>query len=337
MPTLDATVRMAALRLRFDAVGVASAETPLDEDFARYEAFVQAGLHGTIDYLADCMPVRRSLSGPAILPEAKSVICVMQRYATKLPSDTPGIVRHIAKYARGLDYHNHVRRRLRKLAAIVRSLEPGATARPVIDAVPVLERAWAARAGLGFVGKNGMLIRPGLGSFTVIGEVVTSLRLTPDTPMAPRCGQCTACLRACPTNAFVAPYILDARRCISYLTIEHRGPWEDTKLVSPWLFGCDDCQDVCPFNRTAGAWIQPGGSFDPLDRWSQTSLDDLATASRDEIDQLLKGSPMRRLPEDDWLRNLRSVLIAADRHASQHNDTTAWMGPCNERPKAWTE
>jgi epoxyqueuosine reductase len=326
MPDADAAVREKALSLGFDAVGVARADVPLEEDFARFEAFVRADYHGTMGYLAEHGPVRQSLSGPGILPGARSVVCVAQRYAVRLPEDPPGIVGRIARYARGLDYHNHVRRRLRKLADFVRSLEPGATARPLVDTAPVLERAWAARAGLGFIGKNGMLIRPGLGSFTVIGEVVTSVRLTPDAPMMPRCGRCTACLRACPTDAFVRPYVLDARRCISFLTIEHRGPWQDDARVAPWLFGCDVCQEVCPFNRAEGAWVEPGGPFDPLVRWRHITLADFATVPPEHLDEMLRGSAMRRVRYEDWRRNVTGALggellgVAAGTDTGQERD-----------------
>jgi epoxyqueuosine reductase len=310
MSDLDDSVRAKALELGFDAVGVARADVPLDQDYAHYEAFVDAGLHATMAYLANHREVRRSLAGPTLLPGARSVICVAQRYAIRSPTPEPGIVGRIARYARGRDYHNHVRRRLRKLATFVRSLEDGAVARPLVDTAPVLERAWAARAGIGFVGKNGMLICPGLGSFTVLGEVVTSVRLTPGRPMPSRCGRCDACLQACPTSAFPRPYVLDARRCISYLTIEHRGPWEgrEAQAIAPRLFGCDTCQDVCPFNRARGAWIDPGGPFDPLEPWRTTSPVELLEASPEALAKMLEGSAMRRVSHDDWRRNLLACL-----------------------------
>jgi len=301
-------VRRMALHLGFDAVGIARADEPLEVDYARYEEFIDAGYQATMDYLAAHASVRRVLSHPGILPGARSVVCVLQRYAVRLPSASTGIVGHIAKYARGLDYHNHMRRRLRKLADFIRKMESGATSRPLVDTAPVLERAWAARAGLGFIGKNGLLIRPGMGSFTVLGEVVTSVVLEPDEPMPSRCGECVACLQACPTEAFVGPYVLDARKCISYLTIEHRGPWQGEPKVAPWLFGCDVCQDVCPFNRGVGAWIDAGGPFDPRPQWHQLSLEQLAGAAQSEGQIWMQASPMKRVRWEDWQRNVRGAL-----------------------------
>ena len=302
---VDSAIRAKAAELGFDAVAVARADVPLEEDHARYSAFVAAEFHGSMAYLANNRDVRRSLADPGILPGARSVICLAQRYAVRSNSQ-PGIVDRIAKYARGRDYHNHVRRRLRKLAEFVRTLGTGILARPLVDTAPVLERAWAARSGLGFVGKNGMLICPGLGSFTVLGEVVTTLELPPGEPMASRCGRCEACLDACPTGALIRPFVLDARRCISYLTIEHRGPWEESwdNLIAPRLFGCDTCQDVCPFNQGQGAWIEPGGPFDPLDRWSTETTSAMLALSPDALSRHLEGSAMRRVSRDDWHRNL---------------------------------
>src|SRR6202043_3539271 len=151
---------------------------------------------------------------------------------------------------------------------------PGVEARVLSDVEPLLERAWAARAGVGFVGKNGLVITPGQGSYQLLGEVVTTVALVPDTPMAERCGACTRCLDACPTRAFPAPFVLDARRCVSYLTIEQKtaiAP-ELRPGMGEHLFGCDDCQTVCPFNAGTGARAtltdEDGDPFAPLERWS---------------------------------------------------------------------
>ncbi|HLK41673.1 MAG TPA: QueG-associated DUF1730 domain-containing protein, partial [Polyangiaceae bacterium] len=198
-------VRAAATALGFDAVGVARADVSLDRDNVMYETFVGAGMHGEMAYLAKNAGVRERLDGEGILPGARSVICVARRYgvassSSSASSSSTSTTNSIAAYARGRDYHGFLRKRLRRLASFVRSLgtpdEP-VLARPLCDVEPVLERAWAARAGLGFVGKNGMLIVPGLGSMVLLGEVVTTLDLVgaaPRVPLHERCGSCTRCL-----------------------------------------------------------------------------------------------------------------------------------------------
>jgi epoxyqueuosine reductase len=199
---------------------------------------------------------------------------------------------------------------VRRLAAFVRSLAEGVRARPLLDVEPVLERAWAARAGLGFVGKNGLVITPGLGSYQLLGEVVTTLELAVDEPIAERCGSCTRCLDACPTSAFVAPWVLDARRCISYLTIEREAPVpsEHREAVAGHLFGCDVCQEVCPYNATSRPSEARTGSFEPLAGWATLSLEALVDAEPALFEGPLEGSPARRAGARG-LRD-RAVLVA---------------------------
>ncbi|MBX3220048.1 MAG: tRNA epoxyqueuosine(34) reductase QueG [Labilithrix sp.] len=227
--------------------------------------------------MARVAEARRRLDGEHVLPGARTVICLARRYA-RTAEDGPDVAataQRIARYARGRDYHNGMRKKLRKLAALTRTLGDDVRARPLCDEEPVLERAWAARAGLGFVGKNGLLIVPGVGSFVLLGEVVTTLAIEPDPPIAERCGSCTRCLDACPTSAFEAPFVLDPRRCVAYLTIEHRGAIDDALRpgVGAHLFGCDDCQTVCPFNATrarrASSEIDARFVADP--RWASCS------------------------------------------------------------------
>jgi epoxyqueuosine reductase len=308
MTDLDRAVLDRAHALGFDRVGVASAEGVLEPEFSRYEAFIDAEKHGKMAYLADAREARRRLDTDAILEGARSVICVAERYAgTEKGSDQGEVVSRIARYARGSDYHNHLRRRLRRLAAFVRTLGEGTRARPMSDDAPVLERAWAMRAGLGFIGKNGLLIAPGLGSFVLLGEVVTTLALTPGVPMTERCGSCTLCLDACPTSAFDAPFVLDPRRCISYLTIELRGamPEEQREGVGEHLFGCDACQDVCPYNRTAG---ETKPRYLPNARWNETSLEALTEIDDASYEALVRGSPTKRATKNGLARNAVTVL-----------------------------
>jgi len=320
----DARVRERARSLGFEAVAVARADVPLDDDFARYRAFLDAEMHDGMPWLADHAEVRRALDGEGILAGAKSVVCLARRYQREADEEDrdPPLARRIARYARGRDYHVGMRKKLRKLAAFVRTLggpDAPVRARPIADDAPVLERAWAARAGLGFVGKNGLLIVPGHGSMVLLGEVVTTLALTPDSPIDGRCGACTRCLDACPTGAFERPFVLDPRRCVAYLTIEHRGavPVALREAIGEHLFGCDDCQTVCPFNgarqRDAGA----KAPFEPLPRWSELALTDLLALDDGAWARVAEGTPIHRATRDGLARNAALVLGHAEGRAER--------------------
>jgi epoxyqueuosine reductase len=321
-------------------VAIARADVPLDEEMERYEAFLAAGMNAGMGYLAEHREVRRRLDTGDILGGARSVVCLARRYAggaAEPLSDTLGEVAPlVARYARGRDYHNFLRKKLRQLAAFIRTLPGHPEARPLCDDVPVLERAWAARAGLGFIGKHGLLIVPGQGSFVLLGEVVTTLALPADSPIANRCGACTLCLDACPTGAFPRPFVLDARRCISYWTIEHRGavPEPIRTEIGEHLFGCDDCQTVCPFNASSQRPVRQAEPFQPNDTLrSATLLSFLATRHEGA-----EGSPFKRAGVEGMARNAAIVLgnrrergalpelaRAADHHPSPAvRETATW-------------
>ena len=319
-------VRAEARRLGFDAVGIARASADLGLDFARYKAFVRGGMHGEMEWLAKNQEARSRIDGGEILSGARSVVCVARRYSSaSVPLEERGdggIAPVVARYARGQDYHGFLRKRIRKLASFVRSLgtpEHPVRARPICDDAPILERAWAVRAGLGFIGKNGMLIVPGLGSMVLLGEVVTTLELEAAPPsraadVFERCGACTRCLDACPTSAFVSPFVLDPRRCVSYLTIEHRSA-VDPELregVGSHLFGCDDCQTVCPFNAGSGARapLDPAaaGPFAPLEKWSKLRLEELLSLDEAAWGALFQGTPLTRATRSGMARNAALVL-----------------------------
>jgi epoxyqueuosine reductase len=268
-------------------------------------------MQGEMGYLAENVAVRERADADGILAGAKSVICLARLYqrAAEDEAKDPATARTLARYARGQDYHNFLKRKLRKLAAFVRTLGEGVRARALADDAPILERAWAARSGIGFVGKNGLVIVPGKGSMLLLGEVITTLELPAGTPMEERCGSCTLCLDACPTRAFVRPFVLDPRRCVSYLTIEHRSAIaEELRAgVGDHLFGCDDCQAVCPFNRARERAREPR-PFEPLARWSTLDVAALLAVDDEGWPAIAHGSPVKRATKDGLARNAAVVL-----------------------------
>ena len=275
-----AHVKRRALELGFDAVGVAAlAPNPHAAELDRWLA---AGYAGTMRYLE--RQAARRKDPRRILPHAaRAVVTLTNYYHEPGPPSRPEAGR-VALYARSGDYHDVLGRRLERLATALRGLVPGAATRCYVDAGPVPERELAQLAGLGWVGKNMMLLHPELGSFTFIGVVLTDADLAPDLPYAAdRCGTCRRCLDACPTAAFVAPHVLDARRCISYLTIEHRGDFTpaEQQLVGDWAFGCDVCQDVCPWNVK---FARPTADPELAPRAELAALDLAALLARDAAD-----------------------------------------------------
>ena len=250
--TLTGSVKALALELGFDLVAVGPAEPP--EHGAALRRWVEAGHAGTMGYLSRRLEER--LDPARVLPGARAAVCVALNYYQGEPEDASW--RPIARYAWGRDYHDVIGPRLERLATHLTEAA-GARSRGYVDTGPVLERDLAARAGLGWIGKNTMLLHPTLGSWFFIGVLLTTAALVADAPLADRCGSCRACLDACPTRAFPAPYVLDARRCISYLTIEHRGEIDPAlhRGMAGWQFGCDVCQDVCPWNRRAPTTRHP--------------------------------------------------------------------------------
>ncbi len=313
--------------LGFHALGFARATQPLDADYERFRAFLAAGRHGAMDYLARQPATRQRVDSPAIVAGAKTVICLAQRYDRAEGADRGegSLTSSLARYARGQDYHGFLRKRLGKLAAFVSGLAEGVAARAFCDVGPVLEQAWAVRAGLGFVGKNGLLILPGQGSWCLRGEVITTLPVAPEAygkPIAVRCGTCTACLDACPTGAFEAPFVLDPRRCIAYLTIESQEapPTELGRQMGEHLFGCDDCQQVCPHNaQLPPPAPETTAPFVPHERWSTLGLAELVTLDERGWRELSRGTPVKRAGRVGMARN--AVLMAA--HRLRHGETEA--------------
>ncbi len=295
---LSERVKAAGRRLGFDLVAIGPADPP--EHGRAFEAWLDAGYAGTMAYLERGRAKR--LEPRRVLPGARSVVAVALNYYQGPDAAGPP---HVSRYAWGADYHAAMEPRLHALLDDLTAAAPGVTGRVYVDTGPVLERDLAAGAGLGWVGKNTMLLHPALGSWLFIGVVLTTAELAPDAPLPDRCGSCTRCLEACPTQAFVAPYVLDARRCISYLTIEHRGPIP-VELRAPMgtlAFGCDVCQAVCPWNRRAPISAEAAFAAREL-----PALTELATLTEDAFRAGLQGSPLRRARRRGLARNAAVAL-----------------------------
>jgi epoxyqueuosine reductase len=303
---LTARVKAEAEAAGFARVGIAEAKSLEEEEEAEHlDAWLAAGHHGQMSWMAETASVRKDPRDPNMLESAKSVIVMAAPYVRRNGYEGPPPGR-IAKYAVGRDYHNVLTKKSRKVARVLQ--EAGFAARVAVDSKPVFERAWAERAGIGFVGKNCCLIVPGIGSHAFLACVVTTATLIPDEPISRRCGSCTLCLDACPTAAFSAPRSLDARKCISYLTIEHRGaiPTKQREALGPWVFGCDVCQDVCPYNQTLGG--TPLSAFEPGDRWAGVDVQQLLQMTREEFAAWAEGSPVKRAGHEGLARNAALVL-----------------------------
>ncbi len=301
-------IKAQAAALEFDPVGICEAGAAWSIDF--YQEWLDRGYAGTMGYLARSVELRRDVE--TLLPGAKSVIALGLNYNQPDPWQ-PGQPR-IARYALGRDYHKVLRGRLRELSRQIER-EHGGEFRVCVDSAPALEREWAHRSGLGWYGKNTCLINTKRGSWFFIGLLLTTLRIEPDNPAAGGCGTCTQCIQACPTGAIVehdGRWQVDARRCISYLTIEHKGEIDPElqRGMGEWTFGCDICQAVCPFNQPRPH--QPErAQFTTVEdfrarQWP--SLAELAEISEEDWDQMTQGSPVRRAGLEGIRRNARINL-----------------------------
>ncbi|QXW24859.1 tRNA epoxyqueuosine(34) reductase QueG [Acinetobacter johnsonii] len=310
--SLKTWIKAQALALGFSDCVIAKPDA--QEELPRFKEYLKRGYHGDMKFLEENLEKR---ADPTLLiPGTKSIICVRMDYLVETPK--PRYVPHqpnvaiIARYARGRDYHKVMRGRLKTLASIIREKVGDFEARPFADSAPVFEKSLAENAGMGWTGKHTLLIHKKSGSFFVLGELFTSLDLPFDSPATKHCGSCTACIDICPTQAIVEPYMLDARKCIAYLTIEYKGiiPEELRRGIGNRVFGCDDCQLICPWNSFAKKTAIE--DFNPRHGLDHLNLLELWQWDEETFLSCTEGSPIRRTGYQSFMRNIAIGLGNAD-------------------------
>lgn len=309
---LNKYVKSLAAIQGFERCGVVRAIPIGRSEYVR--GWIDADRAGSMDYIEKYFDQR--VNPGLLLDGARSVVvCALQYYQTDPGQAADESVRgRVARYAWGDDYHEVIKAKLFALADRMRAeLSESFESKACVDTAPLLEREVAAAAGIGWIGKNTMVLNQQLGSYFFLGALVTTLEIEPDEPATDHCGSCTACLDACPTNAFPAAYEMDASRCISYLTIEHRGEIDKRfhSEIGDWVFGCDVCQEVCPFNREAPVTKEP--RFSIRSRNSQPVLDEMMNWTMDDYREQLRGSAMKRAKLDMLQRNAKIAKNNVDR------------------------
>ena len=308
-------VKAKALELGFQAVGIARAEVLIDER-QRLEEWLHRGFHGEMPYMARDPEQRTNLQ--KIFPEARSVVVIAMNYYTPHQHVEDGDVGQVSRYAWGDDYHEVVGEKLRELLKWIKQQWPEAEGKVCVDIQPVLDKAWAVRAGLGWMGKHTNVITRDYGSWVFLGELLLNLELEYEVDqLADQCGSCTLCLDACPTGAIVAPYVLDANLCISHATIESRAATIRADVAAHldgWLYGCDVCQDVCPWNHTTPVTIET--RFEPRERNVNASLVETLELTPESYAARFRGSAMKRAKLAGLQRNARALLENSTQNSS---------------------
>ncbi len=297
-------IKKTATRLGFDYCGIARAQR-LDDDAARLESWLHKGMHGSMQYMEKHFDMR--VDPTRLVPGAKSVITLLKNYYPAQQQDSNAV--KISKYAFGKDYHEVIREQLTELIESIKETVGEIHGRGFVDSAPVLERTWAQRSGLGWVGKNGNLITKQSGSFYFIATLITDLELKYDDPFAKDfCGTCTKCIDACPTEAILPDRVVDGSKCISYFTIELKEmliPGEMKGKFDNWMFGCDTCQDVCPWNRFAKPTIEV--QFSPLPEILNLSSKEWEEMTEENFRKIFKDSPLKRSKFQGIQRNLKFI------------------------------
>ncbi len=306
MKSIKEIIKQEALRLGFMSCGFAKAE-PLLEDAFRLEQWLNKNHHSGMTYMEQHFDLR--IDPTKLVPGAQSVITLLLNY---FPEEQQKLeAPKIAKYAWGVDYHFVIREKLNELLAFIRQNIGAVDGRGFVDSAPVLERSWASKSGLGWIGKNGNLINKNSGSFFFIATLITDLVIEPDLPfVTDHCGTCNKCMEACPTEAIISPKEIDANKCISYLTIELKDsliPTQFHNQMEGWMFGCDVCQDVCPWNRFSKANNEK--HFKPIPEILNLTNSEWEAMSEDDFKKVFKNSPLKRSKFKGIQRNLKAIKI----------------------------
>jgi epoxyqueuosine reductase len=296
-----ALIKQKAQELGFFYCGISKAEF-LEEEAPRLEAWLNEQRHGKMSYMENHFDKR--LDPRLLVDGAKSVISLLLNYYTEEKQSDVNAPK-ISKYAYGEDYHDVIKEKLRQLMQFIETEIGEVSGRVFVDSAPVMDKAWAKKSGLGWIGKNSNLIHPKSGSFFFIAEMIIDLELEADGPIKDYCGTCTKCIDACPTDAIIEPYVVDGSKCISYLTIELKDallPTEFKGKMDNWAFGCDICQDVCPWNRFSLLHNEP--RFNPSKNLLQLSNNDWQDLSEEVFNELFKLSAVKRTKFDGLKRNI---------------------------------
>lgn len=300
-------VKDAALQAGFDAVAIAPAVT-LDHQWERYREWLNSQYHGSMQYMERNVEKRRQIN--ELLDGVKSVVVLARNYYTDYRHEDNAAMGKISRYAWGDDYHDVIPPALDKIIDCIRSLDTTAMCRRFTDTAPILEKQWAVISGLGWQGKHSNIIRKQSGSWFFIGIILTTLELEPDEPVMDYCGKCTACIDACPTGAIVEPYVVDAQKCISYWTIEVKPeipiPQQIASSMDNWLFGCDICQDVCPWNRFARPTEE--SAFQPRGGETSISLESIVNLPPESYATRFRKSPLKRPKHAGIHRNAITLI-----------------------------
>ncbi|MBD2484668.1 tRNA epoxyqueuosine(34) reductase QueG [Planktothrix sp. FACHB-1365] len=298
-------IKQKALSLGFHKVGIA-AITDMQDNQQRLQTWLNQGYAADMAWMNN--PKRQDIC--QLMPEVQSVICVALNYYTPQQYPEGKEFAKISRYARGRDYHRVLHKKLKIFCDWLQQQAAGIQARYYADTGPIQDKVWAQQAGIGWIAKNSNVITRDYGSWVFLGEVLTNLTLTPDTPHTQHCGTCTRCLEACPTQAITQPFVVDANRCIAYHTIENRAetlPEDISKQLNGWVAGCDICQEVCPWNQRF-AQETDVTEFQPYPENIAPKLTELAELSEQEWDQRFRASALRRIKPQMWRRNARANL-----------------------------